>query len=250
MSIPQKADKWIVFGLTFVLGVVDLLRSVVPGGFTAREFAAIPLICAVLLSACYVIWCAACRLIARLLLIIPTTGLDRSVSRTVEDNFYWPVPMRLRRGPSGELTENQDFQAAQGSIGRFAEAADRTVLAVSGRVIAGTWHYEVIAVSALGEIQRRISLDALGNQATPVFGLVATHGGYFYGLAQGGGEGVSLLYRFDSTGSLEIVYRFAEVGPYARIGSPVAVGPDGSLYVTFIDGGKNNRDGAIFRVGP
>jgi hypothetical protein len=74
MSIPQKADKWIVFVLAFALGVVELLRSVVPGGFTAFEWAALPLICAVSLTICYVIWSAACRLIARLMLIIPTAG--------------------------------------------------------------------------------------------------------------------------------------------------------------------------------
>jgi hypothetical protein len=74
MSIPQKVDKWIVFVLAFALGVVELLRSVVPGGFTAFEWVAMPLISAVVFTTCYVIWSAACRLIARLLLIIPTTG--------------------------------------------------------------------------------------------------------------------------------------------------------------------------------
>jgi hypothetical protein len=73
MSIPQKADKWIVFALMFALGVVDLLRSTVPGGFTAIQWATIPLIAAVLFTTCYVIWCTACLLIARLLLIIPTS---------------------------------------------------------------------------------------------------------------------------------------------------------------------------------
>jgi hypothetical protein len=63
-------------------------------------------------------------------------GLERSVSRRVEDGFYWLVPMLLKidapliekpefraaESAIGRFIENPEFQAAQGAIGRFVEA--------------------------------------------------------------------------------------------------------------------------------
>lgn len=74
MSIPQRADKWIVFGVMFAVGVAWLLRSSVPGGFTVTTWAVIPLAAAVIVTTFYVIWCAACRLFVRLLPITATAG--------------------------------------------------------------------------------------------------------------------------------------------------------------------------------
>jgi hypothetical protein len=74
MSIPQRADKWIVSALSAGLGVVWLLRSTVPGGFSAMDWLVIPVLCGLFLTAVYMIWCAICRLIARALRVGPTSG--------------------------------------------------------------------------------------------------------------------------------------------------------------------------------
>lgn len=44
-----------------------------------------------------------------------------------------------------------------------------------------------------------------------------------------------------------MVYRFPQSGARETLRSPIVEGPDGSLYVTTVDGGKDRR-GAIYRV--
>lgn len=175
-----------------------------------------------------------------------STGLVRSISRNVEDGFYPPESVLPRRTPIKDVGATPNAQALHGAIPRFAEATDGTLWAVSGHIVDGTRHYEIIAVSTSGEIQRHIPLEAVGSYAAPAFGLVRAHNGYFYGLVQGYAGEASLLYGFDSTGSLTIIHRFNEAAR-GRIAGPLIMGSDGSLYVTFIDGGES-ADGVIFRI--
>jgi len=64
MSVPQRADKWIVFVSMFGLVVVQLLRSTVPGGFGAIAWVAIPVVISAVSTACFVVWCTTCRVLA------------------------------------------------------------------------------------------------------------------------------------------------------------------------------------------
>jgi hypothetical protein len=74
MSVPEKMDKWIVLTLMLGVGIVYLLRSTVPGGFSVVDWIAIPTIFAVVLTVFHMIWCACCRGIARVFRAAPTSA--------------------------------------------------------------------------------------------------------------------------------------------------------------------------------
>jgi hypothetical protein len=74
MSIPQTADKWIVFALMVGLGVFYVLRDTMPDGFRTLAWFVTPIIFGALFTGCYVVWCATCRLLSRILRVVPTSG--------------------------------------------------------------------------------------------------------------------------------------------------------------------------------
>jgi len=179
--------------------------------------------------------------------LVNGSGIGRSVPPELGAALYGPVPMFSAQSVPGHLVENPDYADAAGAYGRFAEASDGSVLATSRRTVNGKWRYEVIAVTATGQIAQRIPLDVLGS-ASPVLGVVRAKDGYIYGLAQGSGSAPgNVLFRFSEAGGAQIVYRFSDASPFARIRSPLAQGDDGTMYVTFVDGGKDQQ-GVIFRV--
>jgi uncharacterized repeat protein (TIGR03803 family) len=175
-------------------------------------------------------------------LIVDTrgAGLARSLSTDVNDGFRPAIPMYKPR-PSPPLTENAGWRAAGATSGRLAE--DNT-----GVMLATTGEHEIIGVSASGEIARHIPLAPLGNNVYAAMGLLRASDGYFYGLALVDGyNGTIMLYRTKAEGPPEVVYRFPQSGPRETLRSPLVEGPDGALYVSSIDGGKDRR-GVIYRV--
>lgn len=175
------------------------------------------------------------------------TGIARSVSRDQKDSFYLPVDMYLRTELRTAI-ENPRYPPVGGAFGRLAEDADGVVWATSRQKYFGQWGYEIVGVTADGQVARRIALDPLGVKIDPQMGLLRGRDGLIYGLAFVGDDGgIPLLYRTSSTGPVQVLYRFANVEARPAIKSPLVQGPDGSLYVTFVDGGKS-KQGAIYRV--
>jgi len=77
MRIPQQADKWIVFVLMLGVGAADFLRGPLPAEFGVVARVGLPLIFGVVFTAGYVLWCLACRGIARLLQAAPESAAVR-----------------------------------------------------------------------------------------------------------------------------------------------------------------------------
>jgi len=187
--------------------------------------------------------------------LLQRSGLGRSYSKLISDPFYDPVPGYL---PGVQpRTENPDYSAASGALGRFVESSEGLILATSGHYVNGVQQYEVIAVAATGEIFHHIPLDLPGFE--PAQGLLLAKDGAVYGLAQGtvrDAKDSYLLYRIRATGgAAEVVYRFPDEGsrrppgttPAGHIRSPLVQDPEGNLYATFIEGGADHH-GAIFRI--
>lgn len=166
----------------------------------------------------------------------------RSVSTNIRDGFRPAIPMYKPPSASpGTPTQNPDWQAASGVSGRLAEDDNGVMLAMAGE-------HEIIGISRFAEITRHIPLAPLGDKTYATMGLLHARDGYFYGLALAGDyNGYFLIYRTSAEGPPKTVYRFPQSGPRETIRSPIVEGPDGSLYVTTIDGGKDRR-GAIYRV--
>jgi hypothetical protein len=85
------------------------------------------------------------------------------------------------------------------------------------------------------------------DSVSPTLGLLRARDGYFYGLALNSDVGSIMIYRTSADGPPEVIYRFPHPDRRENIMSPLVEGPDGSLYVTTIDGGKDRR-GAIYRL--
>jgi uncharacterized repeat protein (TIGR03803 family) len=166
----------------------------------------------------------------------------RSVSTNIRDGFHPAIPMyKPPSAAPGTPTQNPDWQAASGVSGRLAEDDNGVMLAMAGE-------HEIIGISRFAEISRHIPLAPLGDKTYATMGLMRARDGYFYGLALAGDyNGYVLIYRTSAEGPPKAVYRFPQSGPRETIRSPIVEGPDGSLYVTTIDGGKDRR-GAIYRV--
>lgn len=168
----------------------------------------------------------------------------RSVSTDLRDGFQPAIPMyKSAPGPqySGSPTQNPDWQIASRISGRLAEDGNGVMLGMAGE-------HEIIGISRSAEIARHIPLAPLGSNTYATMGLLRARDGYFYGLALAGDyNGYIFIYRTSAEGPPEVVYRFPQSGPRENIGSPLVEGPDGSLYVTTLDGGKDRR-GAIYRI--
>lgn len=94
MTIPQKADKWIVLIVAIALGIVDGYRS---RGIDAIDGFAIPIALALTFMILYLLWCAACRLLMRLRGIKRIFRNMRTFANAVFVAFvlitlFWPVP--------------------------------------------------------------------------------------------------------------------------------------------------------------
>lgn len=94
MTIPQKADKWIVFLVALTLGIADGYRS---RGLDAIDEFVIPISLALTVTIIYLIWSAACRLLTRLRGIKRIFGNVRTFANVVFVAFvvitlFWPVP--------------------------------------------------------------------------------------------------------------------------------------------------------------
>ena len=94
MTIPQKADKWIVFVAAVALGIVDGYRS---RGIDAIDGFVIPIALVLTFMILYLLWCAACRLLTRLQVIQRMFGNMRTFANVVFVAFvlitlFWPVP--------------------------------------------------------------------------------------------------------------------------------------------------------------
>lgn len=184
-------------------------------------------------------------------------GTWRSVTTNLIDDYYAPVREYVGKSSANTLIDNPDYREAASAFGRFADAphdsiwATTRVFGPNGQSVA----YEIIQVSPLGKITRRIKLNELGEAFSPIGGLVSGPGGYIYGLAEVANNGTNLLYRFRSDqsapdSSVQIIYRFTNTlwmaGPQT-LWTDLAVGGDGNLYVTFPRGGKYEQ-GIIYRV--
>ena len=77
MNIPRSADKWIVFALMVGLGAFYVSRSTLPDGHSIMPWVATPITFGAVLTVLYLGWCAICRLISRLLRVVPTSGRVR-----------------------------------------------------------------------------------------------------------------------------------------------------------------------------
>jgi hypothetical protein len=80
MSIPQRADKWIVFVLMVGLGTFYVSGHSLPDGHDLLPSIATALTFGALLTAVYLGWCAICRLLARRLRVVPSSGQVRLVA--------------------------------------------------------------------------------------------------------------------------------------------------------------------------
>src|SRR5579862_5098361 len=65
MRVPQTVDKWIVFAVMLATAVTDLSLSTLPGAGVI-DWVMVPLLFALLGTAVYLVWCALCRLVCRL----------------------------------------------------------------------------------------------------------------------------------------------------------------------------------------
>jgi uncharacterized repeat protein (TIGR03803 family) len=185
--------------------------------------------------------------LAPLIVDTRSTGLARSSSTDLKDGFHPAIEMYKPR-PTPPQTENPDYRSASSASGRLAEDDEGIMLTTVEQLNRDRGEPGIIGVTASGQIARRISLSPLGSNIYPVMGLLRAHDGYFYGLALVDGySGSILIFRTSAQGPPEIVYRFPQSGPRETIKSPIVQGPDGGLYVTFLDGGKDRR-GIIYRV--
>jgi uncharacterized repeat protein (TIGR03803 family) len=183
------------------------------------------------------------------------THVRRSVTTNSSDGYYEPVPQYLGKSGVNTLIDNPLYPEAASAFGRFADAPHDSIWATTKRQASGSdaVPYEVIEVSPLGQVARRISLDILGIGFSPFGGLVNDPDGYVYGLARGAANnGTVLLYRFSpdqgsSGGAVEVVYRFTDTNGPLTLWTDLTAGGDGNLYVTFPEGGKY-KQGIIYRV--
>ena len=77
MRIPQQADKWIVFVLMLGAGAADMLRGSLLTEFGVVTGVGIPLAVGAVFTAGYIVWCMACRWIARFLQLVPESASVR-----------------------------------------------------------------------------------------------------------------------------------------------------------------------------
>jgi hypothetical protein len=66
MRISQSVDKWIVFAALLATALIDLAFSTLPGG-RGLALAVIPAAFALIGMTVYVLWCALCRFVCRLI---------------------------------------------------------------------------------------------------------------------------------------------------------------------------------------
>jgi hypothetical protein len=161
MSIPQRADKWIVLALMVGLGVFYVSGNTLPDGHSMVPWVATPITFGAVLTACYLGWCAICRRVARLLRVVPTSGHVRLFA----NGSFFVIMLALNFIPFEAKTVTIHFPAKDHA--RNSAAAPRMPEAAAEQAIA-----KGDPIAALVE---RLSASHLWqNGLSPILGLPAT----------------------------------------------------------------------------